>query len=87
MTTRIKTRSVRPDCKPKQVERVPLTARTEKIRRARRRIASGFYDSEACLDAVIDRLMNEVPCASKPGRKAASRGPRKRKPPTRTPGR
>jgi hypothetical protein len=55
-------------------------SRSEVIRRAKRRIASGFYDSEQCLDVVIDRLLNglsrqENPLAGRNPNARPAKGP------------
>lgn len=34
--------------------------RDEAVKRARRRLASGFYDSEACLDITVRRIAREL---------------------------
>lgn len=36
------------------------TVRDEAVKRARRRLASGFYDSEVCLDITVRRISREL---------------------------
>jgi hypothetical protein len=56
MTTHLKEFPAKRDSSPARMSK-PSSQRTWLIRRARARIASGFYDSPACIDAVVELVL------------------------------
>ncbi len=59
--------------------------RAERLEVARRRIASGYYDSDVCLDITVRRLMRELKRPAPVVVVTPGRGAQKRVKPTKPP--